>query len=444
MQGQSAEESQGRGAFTSALLSLIEREGVDQLTYEDIIMSLPVLSNQNPQCEGVNRRRILFNSRPGNHHRKHYTIRPSANRPGEYILSAGDAHGITERSKFDVYSNMKMSSPPLGSVWAIEVSEFSTRCSSLDGKPFSLLPSAYAAQTHSGIGYNVRIFIETTDPHHELFISLLKGMKTNHGRSYHLAHDINDKPDLAIQVRDSGHVQFNIMDELCREYGLTRMPFDSVPVDNSAHLVSIFCGAADFYRSLHHSRRIGLSGLSENIEIECLRLVPSGEYTDDLDLILVPEPGGQNLNVDGKILIDVDKKDEYGYRIKNNSTLPLYAALFYFDMSDLSISSYYLPGTALAGNADFSVLPQGSISIGFGDSGTVPRIYSVKASQNIDVGYLKLYLSTQFIDYSHVAQQSPFLPDRGYRPLELRPLNKDSWDTLTIPIIQRKGELAEK
>lgn len=255
-------------------------------------------------------------------------------------MSAGRAHGVTEMAKFDVYSDAKMSSPPLGSIEAVKVDEFSAQCSSLTGKSFLLLSPAYAIQTHTGIGHDVRIYIDTNDAYCGLFINILKDVKANHGRSYYLSRNINDKPDLSLRVCNSHQVQFDIMDDLCREHGLTGMPFKNVSTDNSAHLVSVFCDASDFYRNLHHSRRVGLPGLSAKIEVECLKLVPSGEYTDELDEILIPEPGGQNLNVNGKILIDVDKEDEYGYRIKNNCNFPLYAALFYFDMSDLSICEY--------------------------------------------------------------------------------------------------------
>lgn len=43
MRGQYAVETQGHGAFTTALLSLLKRERYDQLTYQDVIMRLPEL-----------------------------------------------------------------------------------------------------------------------------------------------------------------------------------------------------------------------------------------------------------------------------------------------------------------------------------------------------------------------------------------------------------------
>lgn len=43
MSGQTAKERQLRGAFTSQLLELLKEEGVDRLTYKDVVMRLPDL-----------------------------------------------------------------------------------------------------------------------------------------------------------------------------------------------------------------------------------------------------------------------------------------------------------------------------------------------------------------------------------------------------------------
>ena len=43
MRGQFAVEMQGRGAFTTALLTLLGRERYDRLTYQDVIMRLSEL-----------------------------------------------------------------------------------------------------------------------------------------------------------------------------------------------------------------------------------------------------------------------------------------------------------------------------------------------------------------------------------------------------------------
>jgi hypothetical protein len=43
MRGETASERKGHGVFTSALLKLLEEDGIDQLTYKDVIRLLPDL-----------------------------------------------------------------------------------------------------------------------------------------------------------------------------------------------------------------------------------------------------------------------------------------------------------------------------------------------------------------------------------------------------------------
>ena len=46
--------------------------------------------------------------------------------------------------------------------------------------------------------------------------------------------------------------------------------------------------------------------------------------------------------------------------------------------------------------------------MGYGDSGSVPYTYFLREGQNVDVGTLKLFLSRNQVNLSHVAQPSPF------------------------------------
>lgn len=253
-------------------------------------------------------------------------------------MEAGEAHGVTNTAEFAVYANKNMTSL-VGSIVASDTDLFNSRCSVIGGSSLSLSQPAYAVQTRVGEGQDMRLFIEANDAFLDLFRRLGEEMqRTNPGhRSFFLVNNANENPALALSTRDS-LVQFHVMDETCRKYGLTRMPFDDIRVDESEYLFSILSSAADFYWNLRHSNRTN-GALTQMIIVECLKLVRSGKYTDELDPIHIPEPGGQNLNVGGTIMIDIDANDMYGYQITNTSAVPLYVALFYFDVSDLSIGN---------------------------------------------------------------------------------------------------------
>ena len=282
---------------------------------------------------------MLFNSKVANAYRNLYLIGAASDKAGEYILEAGEAHGIANKAEFAVYSDKKMSSR-IGSVVALDATPFTTRCSVVNGTtPFALPQFAYAVQTRVGEEKDIRLFIEANDAFLDLFLRLGEEMQridTNR-RSFRLVNNASEEPDLAISACE-GLVQLHVMEKICREYGLTRMPVDDIRVDETEYLISIISSAADFYWNLHHSnKKKGV--LAQKVTLECLKLVPSGDFTDDLEEILVPKPNDRNLNIGGTIVIDVDEDLEYGFKITNTSTIPLYAALFYFDVSDLSIGN---------------------------------------------------------------------------------------------------------
>ena len=47
--------------------------------------------------------------------------------------------------------------------------------------------------------------------------------------------------------------------------------------------------------------------------------------------------------------------------------------------------------------------------MGYGDSGWAPFTFFLREGQNVGVGVVKLFLSTERVNLSHVAQLSPFL-----------------------------------
>ena len=101
----------------------------------------------------------------------------------------------------------------------------------------------------------------------------------------------------------------------------------------------------------------------------------------------------------------------------------------------LSPASYYQPPTSGA-EVDPPLLPNSSLTIGYGAGGGVPYCYFLRENQDIDIGHLKLFLSTEYIDLSHVPQRSPFVPHRDIGPVTDK--TTSTWDTILIPIIQRR------
>lgn len=282
----------------------------------------------------MNQTRVLFNSKATTRKRSLYSISrvPEA---GQYELDAGTAHGIVNGAQFAVYADRKMSGSMLGTVITQDTSLFNTRCAAVGGIPFKLSNPAYALQVCVGGGQALRLSIPRRD---ELYKRLHKEAESPADpsrRNFRVVKNPEEESDLEISTHNS-MVKFTITDTICRQWGLTTMPFGDVKASDTERLLSILHSAADFYWNLRLSRTDSFGEkLMKQISLECFKLKSSGMLNSSLQGIMAPN--GLNLNENGKIFVDVDEKATYGFSIRNNSALPLYAALFYYDMSDLSI-----------------------------------------------------------------------------------------------------------
>ena len=80
---------------------------------------------------------------------------------------------------------------------------------------------------------------------------------------------------------------------------------------------------------------------------------------------------------------------------------------------------------------------KGTLSVGYGiDNGANPLAFVVKKGRDLDITFIKIVLSTQPIDVDHIAQSSPFEQTRS--PTVWKP-KKDRWDTILIPVVQRRN-----
>ena len=80
---------------------------------------------------------------------------------------------------------------------------------------------------------------------------------------------------------------------------------------------------------------------------------------------------------------------------------------------------------------------KGELCVGYGPEGWRTLTYNIRKGQDLDVGFLKIYLSTQPVDLSGIQQQSAFLANRSAG--EWHPEPQSLWDTVLIPIIQRRN-----
>ncbi|KAF9068251.1 hypothetical protein BDP27DRAFT_834484 [Rhodocollybia butyracea] len=426
MQGEEAKENKGHGAFTTALLNLFRDHGVDKLTYRDVIDKLPDLPSQHPQCEGANMTRFLFN---GQIHSTQVLHNLSSDpNSKELILEGGDAHGITTGAEFAVYEDDKMEKQ-LGTVTVTSSTAFSSVCISTDLDPSSLSPRAFAKMTRVGDGFDVRLLV----PMHNDFLRPIRRVALEMEsteetkRRFFMVDRMDENPDLILTLENQ-QVHFEIGDRVCREHGMERMS-TSVPVKGIDDISRVLLSSADFYWHLRRSKRENKLSGSGKVTINCVRLVKESDGT------YLPDSQRTDFNVNGVVAVNVDDGFQYGFKINNQSKVPLYAALFFFDVGDLSITKVYVPGRARYNIADASIPAGGTLTIGYGSSGTVPRIFCLKEHQKVAIGYLKLFLSNKYVDFSNIEQNSPFDSSRGTNRPSTR--TKDLYEAICITVVQK-------
>ncbi|KIM20623.1 hypothetical protein M408DRAFT_33545, partial [Serendipita vermifera MAFF 305830] len=436
-QNEKAKENpiKNRGEFTMALLNTLMSVGADQVTYKDLIQRLPILPDQNPQCEGHHQDDVLFRSKVPSHRCQLYAVRVE---DGEYILEAGSVHGITKGSMFDIYPNRDsvVNKTPLTRLTASEApNPFSTVLSG-DGSNIGI--EAFALQTGAGAEEDLFIHVALDSRLESVFRALAAEIKENKTgqRQIRIVEEDQIATTHLDVASENGKIVFNILDSHVTVHGLKRMPFQLDCRADDIRLV--IRAAAHYYWHLHRTGET--KSLRNVVKIEFMRLKDNDEEgddegQDDEERDYGCSPDGPDLIQEGVVDIVVDDDAIYGMKLTNTFGEPLYASVFYFDNSDLSIMSYFQPPTA-KGRVDPPLLPYQSLTLGYGAGGGLPFTYSLRDGQDIDVGFIKVFLSTEQVDLSVVPQKSPFSKDYP-RGVDISEKPRGLWETILITVVQR-------
>lgn len=263
--------------------------------------------------------------------------RVTEKKAGLFELEAGEAYGITVGAKFNVYAIKDPNSRCLGVLAAEKTTAFTTELRFIpDTSPFTLdSKPGYALQTWVGEKQDLRLSIADDDRLLDVYERTRIEMDKNRlvGKRGILLVEKDQSPDIVLTMQ--GHnVAFEVTDKFCVDRGLATMPF-AVSCDAN-DVFPVITSAADFYWHLRRTSSDRRLTSKNMVQLECHELEGTDEWTDDLVPILKSK--GENILSQGVINVVADNLAAYGFKVTNKTNLPLYAALFYFDMSDLSIS----------------------------------------------------------------------------------------------------------
>lgn len=118
-------------------------------------------------------------------------------------------------------------------------------------------------------------------------------------------------------------------------------------------------------------------------------------------------------------------------------------SLFALRYLSTSVVPYYLPSISTTGGTPDPPLPaNGYLTIGYGSGGASPHQFFLREDQDVDVGHLKLFLTTKYVDLSFVLQDTPFDTDVQGRHINkpkarAKKIQSPLWDEITVTIVQR-------
>jgi hypothetical protein len=282
-----------------------------------------VHSIRTPQCESVFRERLIFSTSCKRTAGIYYKIRKSE---GEtYVIDAGEAAGITVGAEFEVYQDQSFRDL-LGTVVAHKLSAFSTTLYAKESR-IALDQDGVVLKSRAGTEELVRIHVAD-----ESLKDLVRKIDPNQGIIQLVERDDGAEFGMALE---NGKVVFNIYDSDVTKYGFTRMPHILEPTLEA--ITPVIRAAAHFYWHLRRTPQTG-GGLAEHVEIEVKEL---GEYFDEeLNPFYNPTTASGGWKV-GKGLNLLQTGTAHKWRITNKCAVSLYPALFYFSISDWSISEYH-------------------------------------------------------------------------------------------------------
>ncbi|CAA7262605.1 unnamed protein product [Cyclocybe aegerita] len=230
-------------------------------------------------------------------------------------------------------------------------------------------------------------------------------------------------------VLENGRYLFRVTDTRLTQRGFDRL----FPTINPTpkEISSFVRGACHYYRELRSGENNLSTATKGGVVVEFYRLQKSGSYPPRM------APTGPNLLTDGLVDFVVQEDVPYGMKLINNTPYDLYPGLLYFDNSDLSIGTYYqsvLDTFYCPLQKDGGTL---TIGYGVGPDRSSPFSYFLRDGQDLDIGFLKLVLSTEPRDMAPVNQTSPF--EKGYITPPFRKSPKETLSgSIVVPVIQRR------
>ncbi|KEP52352.1 mycorrhiza-upregulated peptidase C14 [Rhizoctonia solani 123E] len=442
---EAAWEEDGRGPFTVALLKAIHANGVDKVTYQNLIRSLPILSSQSPHCYGKHKDRILFNAgfSSGSVAMIPVNFEEETNK---IVLQAGAISGVITESIWEIYDSalenvllgtFRAESPHASTTELVpeETGGDSSYLAHIErAKSGNSGTCTYARQVRAGVIGELRVHFTpvakkrifcTGGAEEEISHSIGSGVRD----VGYVAHPTADGADIVVSHHSEREVSLRWCDRQAEHYGIAtlekRVYVERIVVDEALFGVA--------KRKWHLERKNTDSRETTSlVTIELIRLgLKPGRAR-----MMYREQARRNMNIAGIADFEVRREDLYGVKLTSRANRPLYVRMFYFDISDFSISDlfgYQMDGAAID--------PKGTFIIGDNAKGGPPLQFALNSSAQVELGYMKVLWSTEPLELEELERKPAFNRVLGQWS-RLRGADRDidqsiEWGTALLTLVQR-------
>ncbi|VDC07203.1 unnamed protein product [Peniophora sp. CBMAI 1063] len=409
---ETAYEGENRGLFTHALITTLKRIPTDRTTYRELIKHIPAIPSQDPQCEGLYVERPLFNALVPCSWPTLYGVK-IVEENNCVSISAGVMHGVTSDSEFTLYRSSRhqaagaaLARLKLGTTSKVEA--FSTTLPPHPALPYEKQP--YFASFESG-GRDGALFFHYSpfDAGADTIESALKlaaQYQLRHGGGTIIVIDKEEDAHLTVRTT-GGRAVYTSKDSLITSL-VPSLLFGTTSVDPES-IRRVLTGAAHFFSRLLRSTAWRELSTKVDVRFHKLKEDTDGEPESGRRRPWIID-GNVSLFDQGSVEVVADGDTPYGIALHNHSDYPLHVWAFYFNCSTLSISPYHTPPVIGQRGPEPSLPEYGDLTIGYGAGGGTPCTFTLEKTQDVDVGFIKFFISSEAVDLSRFEQASPFAP----------------------------------
>ncbi|KAJ7493816.1 caspase domain-containing protein [Mycena latifolia] len=381
------------GRFTHYLISQLRSVKLETTTYAELVNLLPKWSGQTPHCGGERRNRLVFDGNYPATGRRTFPLAVNASDP--YRVEMGSVEGVIPGTVFTVHA---LDNTILGTLVACVVYiNYSTLAPEHEHPLVISLPARVVVKDWKNPALILHVYTPPDFPD-----NLKANLFPAHASNTSYAHKYVEAPecggaDTDIALRADGdqivveHLTSTLF-EVARE---TRFAHRG----NTAHLPTIVDGIAHFSYFLERHGPIPVAGVA--LEMHRLAGKSPGRYPD--------RQYGRDGNLVEKdeVRCALEPGTKYGFTIRNHGTEDLFPYLFSFDPEDYTINNWYSP----AGIHMLAPLKRngGAVTIGMG--GEAAFEFALPPGKRTSSVFLKLFVTTTFVDLGWIKQLSPFAPE---------------------------------